>query len=105
MKAIITMIICIFSITGAVAGNGTGINQVIGKQLKVPVELKSSKLNEKVNVQFKLNSNGTIVVLDVKTTNQELKNYVEKELPKINLSNAVENKETVYFVDLNFKVL
>lgn len=104
-KIFLIIVVALVSITISYAGNGTGINKTISKQLKVPQQLKNNKLNEKVNVQFKINNNGTIILLDVNTNNKELKKYVESEFPKLNLKNEVPKTETIYFIDLNFKVL
>jgi uncharacterized protein with WD repeat len=104
-KIVLIAVLALFSNTWIFAGNGTGIHNTISKQLKVPQQLKDKKLNENVNVQFKINNNGTIVLLDVKTKNKELKKYVESEFPKLNLLNEGTKAETIYFIDLNFKVL
>lgn len=106
MKNLTTLIVAILiSTMAAVAGNGTSINSVIGKQLKVPNELKSSKLNEKVNVQFKIAEDGKAVVMNVETSNPELKNYILKQFPKLNFDSVSEKQGAVYFVDINFKVI
>lgn len=88
-----------------IAGNGTSINSVISKQLKVPNELKSSKLNEKVNVQFKIAADGKAVIMNVETASPELKNYIMKQFPKLNFDSVSEKQGAVYFVDINFKVI
>ncbi len=106
MQKITTLIVALFiSITAAVAGNGTSISSLIGKQLKVPTELKGTKLNEKVNVQFKISENGTATVLNVETTNPELKKYILSQFPKINFNEFSEKQEAVYFIDINFKII
>jgi|GEM_PF-2378252 len=104
-KIFLITMLALVTMTISYAGNGTGINKTISKQLKVPQQLKNSKLNEKVNVQFKINNNGTIILLDVNTNNKELKKYVEAEFPKLNLGKEAPKAETIYFIDLNFKVL
>ncbi len=106
MKKLIILIVALFiSITATIAGNGTSINSVISKQLKVPNELKSNKLNEKVNVQFKIAEDGKAVVMNVETNSPELKNYIMKQFPKMNFDSVSEKQGAVYFVDINFKVL
>lgn len=105
MKKLIAFVAIVFaSITIATAGNGKSISVAIGKQLNIPSTLKSSKLDEKVNVQFKLTSEGKATVVDVKTSNPELKNYIITQFPKIDFdkTNATEG---VYFIDINFKVI
>ena len=104
-KLIILTVALFISITASVAGNGKGINSLISKQLKVPQELKSSKLNEKVNVQFKIKENGEAIVLNVETASPELKNYILSQFPKIDFKAVAEKQEAIYFVDINFKVL
>jgi hypothetical protein len=104
-KVFLITFLALVSMTISYAGNGTGINKTISKQLKVPQQLKNKKLNENVNVQFKINNNGTIILLDVNTSNKELKKYVEAEFPKLDLKNESTKVETIYFIDLNFKVL
>lgn len=104
-KLIILTVALFISITATVAGNGKSIHSLISSQLKVPQELKSTKLNENVNVQFKIKENGEATVLDVKTANPELKSYIMNQFPKIDFKAVAENKEVVYFIDINFKVL
>ncbi len=106
MKKIIILVVAIFiSTMTTIAGNGTSINSVISNQLKVPKELNSSKLNEKVNVQFKISENGTATVMNVETSSPELKNYIINQFPKMNFDKVSEKQGAVYFVDINFKVI
>ena len=101
------MIIAIV-LTGSVlanAGNGTKINSVLSKHLQIPTQLKSEKLNEKVNVQFKVNAKGKATVMNVDTKNTELKHYLIEQLPKIDFNDVNDKPEEIYFVDINFKVL
>ncbi len=106
MKKITTLVVAlIISISAAIAGNGNNINSVISKQLKVPSELKNNKLNEKVNVQFKISENGKATVMNVETNNPELKKYIFNQFPKMNFNTSTGKPEAVYFVDINFKVL
>lgn len=104
-KLILLTVALIIGITAAVAGNGKGINSVISKQLQIPKELKSDKLNEKVNIQFKIASTGEATVMNVETSNPELKNYILNQFKKMDFKTVAENKEVVYFIDINFKVL
>jgi len=105
-KKLTTLIVALFISTMATfAGNGSNINSVISKQLKIPKELKSSKLNEKVNVQFKIAEDGKATVMNVETSSPELKNYIMNQFPKMNFDSVSEKPEAVYFVDINFKVL
>ena len=106
MQKLTTLIVALFiSITAAVAGSGNNINSVISKQLKIPKELKNNKLNERVNVQFKIAENGTATLINVETSNPELKKYVMNQFPKMNFNSVTKKQEAVYFVDINFKVL
>lgn len=106
MKKIKMIIVALFiSTTAAIAGNGNNINSVISKQLKVPAELKNTKLNEKVNVQFKIAENGTAIVMNVETNNPELKKYIFNQFPKMKFNLVSGKPEAIYFVDINFKVL
>ena len=106
MKTLTTFIVALLlSTTTTFAGNGKSIHSVISSQLKVPQELKSSKLNEKVNVQFKIKKNGEATVLNVETANPQLKNYILKQFPKIDFKAVAEKQDAIYFIDINFKVL
>ena len=104
-KLIILTVALFISITATVAGNGKNIHSLISNQLKVPQELKNSKLNEKVNVQFKIKENGEVTVLNVETANPELKRYIMNQFSKIDFKAVAENKDAIYFIDINFKVL
>jgi len=106
MKKLI-MIIAIV-LTGSViatAGNGNKINSVLSKHLQIPSQLKSEKLNEKVNVQFKIDTKGKATVMNVETKNPDLKHYITEQLPKIDFNDVNDKPEEIYFVDINFKVL
>jgi len=108
MKKILILTIAIITalgLTTAFAGNGPSIHSLITKQIKIPAKLKDQKLNEKVNVQFKIGQDGTASVVDVKTTNTELKKDVIRQFKSINFSNVVDKQEVTYSVDLSFRVL
>jgi hypothetical protein len=104
-KIVALIIIALTSITSLKAGNDKMINSMISKQMKVPASLKSEKLDEKVNVQFKIADNGKATVLNVETGNPELKNYILNQFPKIDFNTVEGKQEGVYFIDINFKVL
>ena len=106
MKKIITLSACLLiSLSAAFAGNGNTVYSLITKQIKVPAQLKNQKLNEKVNVQFRISENGNVSVVNVNTDNSELKNYVINQFNHIDFSTVKESKEQTYFIDINFKVL
>jgi len=107
MKKIFLILAVVFAgITTAVAGNGDkNITQVIKNNLSIPSNLKATKLNEKVNVQFKIDENGKAQVIEVNTSNQELKNHVILQIEKILFDNSSQKISGTYFVDINFKVL
>jgi flagellar basal body-associated protein FliL len=105
MKKLIALAaVVITSITMASAGNGKSISSAISKQLNIPATLKNNPLNGKVNVQFKLTSEGKATLVDVKTSDPELKNYIITQFPKIDFDKASAD-EGMYFIDINFKVL
>lgn len=87
------------------ANNNSDINKLVNKNLKVPAQLKNQKLNEKVNVQFKMSKNGEVTLVDVKSNNEELRKYVEKNFSKIDWSTTEIHPETVYSLNINFRVL
>lgn len=100
---IITTTIMSFNMT--FAGNGNLIRKEIIKELKLPANLKSQSFIETVNVQFKIDSNGKVSVLRVDTSNMSLKNYVIDHFNKIDLSKLKDNKESIYNISINFKVI
>jgi hypothetical protein len=105
MKKIVILIIAIFISYGVTqAGTENTIQSMIRKQISVPSELKKQKLDEMVFVQFKL-ENGKAEVLDVKTNNPELKNYVIERFKSISFDKTTEKQGVVYFIDINFRVL
>jgi len=87
------------------AANNNDISKLITKNLKVPAQLKNQKLNEKVNVQFKVNKDGAITLVGVSCNNEELKKYVEKNFSKIDGSNTDLKPEIIYSLNINFRVL
>lgn len=107
MKKITTFIIACAVLSGSVcfAGNGTSVRNLITRQVGIPEQLMHQKLDEKVNVQFMIDRNGTASVIDVKTNNPELKQYVIRRMSSIDFSAAAEKQPVTYFIDINFKVL
>jgi uncharacterized membrane protein len=104
MKKILLLTAAIFAATiVSRAETGNSVHNIITKQIKIPSELKDSKLNEKVNVQFRL-ENGKAYVIDVTTSNPELKNCIIEQFKAMKFDN-INEKATTYFVDINFKVL
>ena len=103
-KLIMLTAIILAGFTSASAGNGKSISSAISKQLNVPASLKSNKLNEKVNVQFSITSEGNATVVNIETKNIELKNYIISQFPKI-VFNDASKQAGMYFIDINFKVL
>ncbi|MCW3070941.1 MAG: hypothetical protein JWO44_831 [Bacteroidetes bacterium] len=105
MKKIILLIVAIFfSYIATYAGNGNTIHNTITKQMKVPASLKKQKLDEKVNVEFKV-ENGKASVISVQTSNAELKRYIIEQFGAMSFSSTAEKQGTTYFVAINFKVL
>lgn len=105
MKKIIILIIAIFvSYTASQAGTENTIRSTIKKQISMPAQFKNQKLNEVACVQFKL-ENGKAIVLDVKTSNPELKDHIIKQFKAMSFVNVQEKQGMVYLVDINFKVL
>jgi hypothetical protein len=105
MKKIIILIVAIFcSYVVCQAGTGNAIQKAISKQIHLPAEMKNQKLNEKVNVQFKV-ENGKASMIDVKSENTELKNYVIEQFKNLKFDELPEDHSTTYFIDINFKVL
>lgn len=105
MKKIILLIIAIFfSYIATYAGNGNTIHNTITKQMKLPASLKKQKLDEKVNVEFKV-ENGKASVISVETSNAELKRHIIEQFGTMNFNNTTEKQGVIYFVAINFKVL
>jgi predicted Holliday junction resolvase-like endonuclease len=105
MKKILILIIAIFvSYTVSQAGTGNTVHSMIKKQIGIPAQLKNQKMNETVNVQFKV-KNGKANILDVKTANSELKQYIITKFNTINFDKIGEDQEITYFIDISFKVL
>jgi outer membrane biosynthesis protein TonB len=100
---IISALLLIFS--DMIAGNENSIQNLITKEIRVPEQLKNQQLNEKVTVSFKIGENGKISVLDVKTSNAELKKEIIKQFNTIDFSHMPENQNIAYSIDINFKVV
>jgi|ERR1043165_5804469 hypothetical protein len=105
LKKLSLLITAVCIVITANAGNDKNISSLIRKELSVPATLKNDKLDEKVNVQFRLAENGKATIIRVETSNPELKNYILDEFPKMDFNTVTEKKEQIYFVDINFKVL
>lgn len=103
-KIIITTFMLAISTLMFATENGD-IQKIVSNNFKVPAKLKNEKLNEKVNVQFKFNNNGELTLINVNSNNEELKNYVEKQFKAINLKGTNLNPDTIYSMNINFRVL
>ncbi|MDQ3047595.1 MAG: hypothetical protein M3R27_08620 [Bacteroidota bacterium] len=104
MKKIIVLLTALFFLnSGAFAETGNNLSNSISKQLHLPAYLKTKKLNEKVNVQFKVLPGGNILLVNVNTDHPELKAYIMKQFPKIVMTDL--KPEGTYFIDINFRVL
>jgi hypothetical protein len=105
MKKIVILILAIFvSYTAAQAGTDNPIHNMITKQIRIPAQLKNQKLDEKVNVQFKV-ENGKASIVEVRTSNPELKAYIIEQFKTMKFDNSPEKQGITYFIDINFKVL
>ncbi len=105
MQKLTTFVVALFISIAATAGNGNSISSIISKELKIPAELKHNKMNEKVNVQFKITESGKATVMKVETESPELRQYIMSQFPKMNFNPSSKDQEAVYFNDINFKVL
>jgi hypothetical protein len=105
MKRIVLLIVAIFiSYVACQAGTGNSIHSMISKQIRIPAQMKNQKLNEKVNVEFKV-ENGKASVVNVKTQNPELKLYIIDQFRAMKFDSTTEKQGVTYFIDINFKVL
>lgn len=104
-KLTLVIAMAIMSVNMTFAENGSLVRSAISQQLKIPSELKIQKFNELVNVQFKIDPNGKVSVLNVETSNVDLKNSIINQFNKINFKNINENKEIIYNISINFKVI
>jgi hypothetical protein len=104
MKKIVLLIVAILVSHIACEATENPVHSMITKQIRVPDNLKNQKLNENVNVHFKL-ENGKAYVLDITSNNTELKNYIIEQFKLMDFSNVHEKQGNVYFIDINFKVL
>ncbi|MCE3279201.1 MAG: hypothetical protein K0S44_1392 [Bacteroidetes bacterium] len=104
MKKIVLLIVAILVSYIACEATENPVHSMITKQIRIPENLKNQKLNENVNVHFKL-ENGKAYVLDITSNNAELKNYIVEQFQIMDFSKIHEKQGNIYFIDINFKVL
>lgn len=80
-----------------------GISKQIEKQLSFPPGLSTPQSTEKVTVDFKVNNDGTVEVVDIATENMELKQHIKEQFAKLVLD--AENTDTIYRVKISYRLL
>lgn len=105
MKKLLLALAIFTGVSAGFSSNNGDISKIINHQLKLPAELKQNKLDEKVNVKFKLNKAGEIELVDVSADNEEIKKYVKAKFTSLNLKSAALQSEIIYSININFKVL
>jgi hypothetical protein len=106
MKTILLFIATLMLfISNAVAGNEASVQNVISSQMRLPSELTKHKLNELVELSFRVDENGKASILEIGTNNPELREYVTRKFNAMDFSKVSLNKQTTYFININFRVL
>jgi len=74
------------------------LNKLISKNISFPDFAKSKATNEFVAVEFIINEEGNIEILDVMSTNEELENYVVSRISLLNVANikGIKGEKMVY---------
>jgi len=76
--------------------------QIIAEKIAYPVFAIEKHIEGMVEVYFIIDSDGKIVIDDIKSESKELKDYVRKEIEKIRLSENLNDPKLKYSLKLNF---
>lgn len=75
------------------------------KQLRLPDYLKKKSNTGTVKVEFVINENDVIEIQNISGKNDEIKEYIKTQFAKMDKDVCSLEKNTTYFIDINFKIL
>lgn len=75
------------------------------KQLRLPDYLKKKSNTGTVKVEFLINENDVIEIQNISGKNDEIKEYIKTQFAKMDKDVCSLEKNTTYFIDINFKIL
>ena len=76
--------------------------QIIAEKIVYPVFAIEKQIEGTVEVNFIIDSDGKIVIDNIKSDSKELKDYVKSEIEKIKLSENLNDPKLKYSLKLNF---
>lgn len=75
------------------------------KQLRLPEYLKKKSNTGIVKVEFVINENDVIEIKNISGNNEAIKEYIKAQFEKMDSDVCSLEKNTTYFIDINFKIL
>lgn len=82
------------------------VAKVVKAKIQFPSFLKADGIeNAQVLVEFTVNENGSLNVINTNQTDQRVKNYVMEQLENIQVQEADYEEGEVYVLKLNFRLL
>ena len=75
------------------------------KQLRLPDYLKKKSNTGIVKVEFVINENDVIEIKNISGNNEAIKEYIKAQFAKMDSDVCSLEKNTTYFIDINFKIL
>jgi len=82
------------------------VAKVVKAKIQYPSFLKADGVkNAQVLVEFTINENGTLNVLNTNETDKRVKDYVMEQLENIQVQDADTEEGEIYVLKLNFRLL
>lgn len=109
--SILTMgFLVITMITPALAsGNesegASGLSKTISRQLSFPEAFVRPDFSAEVKVDFRINADGSVEVLNVHTTDLQLKDHVLKQFKAMHVTDAKIDTKQVYRIPVKYRVI
>ncbi|MCF8285119.1 MAG: hypothetical protein K9I48_09090 [Sphingobacteriales bacterium] len=111
LMALLTLIVLGVASQGFAAEKNTltaneEVAKVVKAKIQFPAFLKAEGVkNAQVLVEFTVNENGTLNVINTNQSDQRVKNYVMEQLENIQVQSADYEVGEVYMLKLNFRLL
>ena len=81
------------------------VKQIVAKEVSYPDFAIDLGIEGTVYTSFSINDNGTLMVFEIESTNDRLKDYVTKKLKEIHLEASQDEKSQIYNMKFSFELL
>jgi hypothetical protein len=94
-----------WAVNGSTDTASTGLSKKISRQLSFPSELIRSEFSEQVMIDFRINNDGTVEIINVHTKSFDLKNHVIEQFKKLQIDDVNIDNEKVYQINVKYRVI